>query len=104
AEILSKLEKIEYLNLNKKTQIITPTKLGEIVYEVVFASIRPMLNAELTASWEKGLTMVANGTINEKEYMTKLEAFVSKMTNSVKGLNNQLSIMSVFQEVGNWYK
>lgn len=103
AEILSKLVKIEYLNLNKKTQIITPTKLGEIVYEVINASIRQMLNAELTASWEKGLSMVADGTIGEQEYMLKLEAFVAKMIESVKRLNNQSSLYGAFQSVDAFY-
>lgn len=103
AEILSKLVKIEYLNLNKKTQIITPTRLGEIVYEVINASIRQMLNAELTASWEKGLSMVADGTIGEQEYMLKLEAFVAKMIESVKRLNNQSSLYGAFQSVDAFY-
>ena len=103
AEILSKLVKIEYLNLNKKTQIITPTRLGEIVYEVINASIRQMLNAELTASWEKGLSMVADGIIGEQEYMVKLEAFVAKMIESVKRLNNQSSLYGAFQSVDAFY-
>jgi DNA topoisomerase-3 len=103
AEILSKLVKIEYLNLNKKTQIITPTRLGEIVYEVINASIRQMLNAELTASWEKGLSMVADGTIGEQEYMVKLEAFVAKMIESVKRLNNQSSLYGAFQSGDAFY-
>ena len=103
AEILSKLVKIEYLNLNKKTQIITPTRLGEIVYEVINASIRQMLNAELTASWEKGLSMVADGTIGEQEYMVKLGAFVAKMIESVKRLNNQSSLYGAFQSVDAFY-
>lgn len=104
AEILSKLVKINYLNLNKKTQIVTPAKLGEIVYEVVNASIRPLLNAELTASWEKGLTFVAEGTIGGQEYMTKLEAFVTKLTDSVKYLQNQTALASQFQQVAECYK
>ena len=89
AEILNKLIKITYLNLNKKTQIITPTLLGELVYEVVNASIRSLLNAELTASWEKGLSFVAEGRITKEEYMEKLEGFVVRMVNGVKALNNQ---------------
>ncbi len=104
AEILTKLVKINYLNLNKKTQIVTPAKLGEIVYEVVNASIRPMLNAELTASWEKGLTMVANGEIGEEEYMTKLENFIRKLTDSVKAIQNQFSLTPAFQQVAQFYK
>ena len=104
AEILKKLVNIDYLNLNKKTQIVTPAKLGEIVYEVVNASIRPLLNAELTASWEKGLTMVANGEIGEQEYMTKLEAFVRKLTDSVKVVQNQSSLTPVFGAFEQYYK
>lgn len=98
AEILKKLFKINYLNLNKKTQIITPTQLGEVVYDVVDSSIRSLLNPELTASWEKGLTYVSEGTITKEEYMVKLDSFVSKMTNGVKGLNNQYALISVFNQ------
>ncbi|QHQ61290.1 type IA DNA topoisomerase [Anaerocolumna sedimenticola] len=105
AEILNKLVKIDYLNLNKKTQIITPALLGEMVYDVVNSSIKSLLNAELTASWEKGLTMVAEGTITKEEYMEKLEGFVSRMTNGVKGLNNQYILNNCFNEiVGNYKK
>lgn len=104
AEILNKLVKIEYLNLNKKTQIITPALMGELVYDVVYSSIKSMLNAELTASWEKGLTMVADGTITKEEYMEKLEGFVSRMTNGVKGLNNQYLLNGCFKEVVGNYK
>ena len=103
AEILNKLVKIEYLALNKKTQIITPTLLGEIVFEVVNASIRSLLNAELTASWEKGLTYVAEGSIGSDEYMGKLESFVQRMTDGVKGLNNQSVLRGRFTEVAGYY-
>ncbi len=103
AEILNKLVKIEYLALNKKTQIITPTLLGEIIFEVVNASIRSLLNAELTASWEKGLTYVAEGSIGSEEYMGKLESFVRRMTDGVKGLNNQSVLHSRFSEVAGYY-
>ncbi len=103
AEILNKLVKIEYLALNKKTQIITPTLLGEIIYEVVNASIRSLLNAELTASWEKGLTYVAEGSIGSEEYMGKLESFVRRMTDGVKGLNNQSILHGRFSEVAGYY-
>ena len=88
AEILKKLVNIGYLALNKKTQIITPTLMGEMIYEVVDNSIRPLLDPALTASWEKGLTMVAEGVITEDEYMKKLDDFVSRRTNIVKQLNN----------------
>ncbi len=104
AEILNKLIKITYLNLNKKTQIITPTLLGEVIYDVVANSIKSLLNAELTASWEKGLTYVAEGSITEEEYMQKLEGFVSRMTNGVKGLNNQNALIRLFSESAKNYK
>lgn len=104
AEILNKLVKIEYLNLNKKTQIITPALLGEMIYDVVNCSIKSLLNAELTASWEKGLTMVAEGSISKEEYMEKLEGFVSRMTNGVKGLNNQSMLNQFFNEIAVNYK
>ncbi len=104
AEILNKLVNIEYLNLNKKTQIVTPALLGELVYEAVNSSIKSLLNAELTASWEKGLTLVAEGSITKDEYMEKLEGFVSRMTNGVKGLNNQYLLNNCFKEVVGNYK
>ena len=103
AEILNKLVKISYLNLNKKTQIITPTLLGEMIYDVVDSSIRSLLNAELTASWEKGLTYVVEGNVSEAEYMQKLENFVTKMTNGVKGLNNQGQLYAKYSEAAQYY-
>ena len=103
AEILNKLVKIAYLNLNKKTQIITPTLLGEMIYDVVDSSIRSLLNAELTASWEKGLTYVVEGSVSEAEYMQKLENFVAKMTNGVKGLNNQHLLYAKYNEAAQYY-
>lgn len=104
AEILNKLIKIEYLSLNKKTQIVTPSKLGELIHDVVNASIRSLLNPELTASWEKGLTYVAEGSISSEEYMTKLEGFVTRMVDGVKGLNNQYVLNQCFNEVAKYYK
>lgn len=104
AEILNKLVKIEYLKLNKKTQIITPTLLGEMIYEVVNASIKSLLNPELTASWEKGLTYVANGEISSEEYTEKLERFVSRMVEGVKALNNQQILKQYFYEAAKHYK
>jgi len=103
AEILNKLVKIAYLNLNKKTQIITPTLLGEMIYDVVDASIRALLDPKLTASWEKGLTLVTEGTVTNEEYMGKLEDFVTRMTNRVKGLNNQSQMTRCFQEAAAFY-
>jgi DNA topoisomerase-3 len=88
AEILKKLVSIKYLNLNKKTQIITPTLLGEMIYDVVDNSLRALLDPALTASWEKGLGMVAQGEISEAEYMAKLKDFIERRTNQVKQAQN----------------
>ncbi len=104
AEILKKLVHIKYLNLNKKTQIITPTLLGEMIYEVVAGSIRPLLDPRLTASWEKGLTLVASGEITEEEYMGKLDDFVTRRTNTVKQMSNQSALYHRFQYASQFYK
>ncbi len=104
AEILKKLINNKYLSLNKKTQVITPTLLGEMIYDVVNASIRSLLNPELTASWEKGLTYVAEGTISPKEYMEKLSNFIISRTNGVLGLHNQYSLKSYFDKAAAFYK
>ncbi len=104
AEILKKLINIKYLDLNKKNQIITPTLMGEMIYEVVDNSIRPLLDPALTASWEKGLTMVADGRITEEEYMRKLDDFVSRRTNIVKGMNNQSVLNRQFNKAAGNYK
>lgn len=104
-EILKKLVTNGYLALNKKTQVITPTLLGEIIYEVVNVSIKPLLNPELTASWEKGLTGVAEGNITSDEYTVKLNDFVSRRTNYVKSINvNNTPINQAFAEVRKYYK
>lgn len=76
AEIMKKLEKIKYIEINSKTQIITPTQKGEIIYDIVYGSMPDMLNPKLTASWEKGLDMVAKKEIEPKEFMTKLEKYI----------------------------
>lgn len=104
AEILKKLFNIGYLNLNKKTQIITPTKLGEIIYEVVNSSIRSLLDPSLTASWEKGLTQVANGQITGDEYMQKLDGFVRRRTDAVKQIRDSNVLIPLFREVAKYYK
>lgn len=104
AEILNKLIKIRYLKLNKKTQVITPEFLGEMVYDVVESSIRSLLNPELTASWEKGLAYVAEGTVTEEEYMKKLEDFVARRVNAVKTLNNQTFLRDKFNRAAVYYK
>ncbi len=104
AEILKKLVNIKYLALNEKTQIITPTLLGELIFDVVNASIRQLLNPELTASWEKGLTYVAEGSITSEEYMEKLEKFVAGRTYYVLRLNNQYQLREYFAEADTNYK
>lgn len=104
AEILKKLVTIEYLALNKKTQTITPTLMGEMIYDVVSDSIRPLLNPALTASWEKGLTGVAEGTITSGEYMDKLDDFVRRRTNIVKQLHNQSILYQQFDAIAGFYQ
>lgn len=104
AEILKKLVNIEYLSLNKKTQVLTPTLMGEMIYDVVSGSIRPLLDPALTASWEKGLTMVAEGTISSQEYMDKLSGFVGRRTEYVKQLNNQRQLYGMFDTAAGNYK
>lgn len=104
AEILKKLVNIEYLNLNKKTQVLTPTLMGEMVYDVVDHSIKPLLDPALTASWEKGLTLVAQGEITSEEYMGKLDSFVSRRTNIVKQLNNQTALYKQYEQAALNYK
>ncbi len=104
AEILKKLVHIQYLALNKKTQIITPTLMGEMVYEVVAGAIKPLLDPALTASWEKGLTLVAEGSITEDEYMRKLDDFVTRRTNIVKQMGNQAFLYRQFDHAAKNYK
>ena len=104
AEILKKLVTIRYLSLNKKTQIVTPTQLGEMVYEVVDNSIRSLLNPELTASWEKGLTYVAEGSITSDIYMEKLERFISDRTGRVMVLHNQSQVRGNYDRCAVFYK
>ena len=104
AEILKKLVNNKYLALNKKTQVLTPTQMGEMIYDVVSDSIRPLLNPALTASWEKGLTMVADGVITPDEYMGKLTDFVGRRTIAVRGLNNQGVLWRQFQATEEFYQ
>lgn len=104
AEILKKLFTIKYLSLNKKTQVITPTLLGEMIFDVVNCSIRQLLNPELTASWEKGLNYVAEGTITSREYMDKLEHFVRVRTNQVEASSNTYMLRQYFDAAAQFYK
>lgn len=104
AEILKKLIHIKYLALNKKTQIITPALLGEMIFDVVDNSIKSLLNPELTASWEKGLNYVADGDITPEEYMVKLENFIKSRTQGVLGLNNQYQLRGCYDKAAQFYK
>lgn len=104
AEILKKLNNIGYLSTNKKTQIITPTLTGELVYDTVDSSIRSLLNPELTASWEKGLSYVAEGSVTSDEYMDKLSGFIRKNTENVKNLNNRALLRRKYDYAVRAYK
>lgn len=103
AEIIKKLVTNQYIALNNKTQILVPTQVGEMIFDVVSSSIRSLLNPELTASWEKGLTYVAEGTVSEEEYMQKLEKFVSDRINAVRYLQNQFQLQKTFDETAQYY-
>ncbi len=102
--ILTKLEKIEYIKSNNKTQVVMPTLLGEIIYDVVKNSIPTLLNPELTASWEKGLTMVTQSEIAGNIYMDKLENYIIKNTDRVLQLKNGLRLKRNFDMVSGFYK
>ena len=104
AEILKKLFNIKYLKLNEKTQVITPTMLGEMVNDVVAASVRSLLNPELTASWEKGLSYVSEGSISSEEYMDKLRSFVEGKTNAVKNIHNEYEMRRYLSRIPEFYK
>ena len=103
-EILKKLVNNKYIALNKKTQIITPELLGEMVYDVVDGSIRSLLNPELTASWELGLTQVAEGQITEEQYMAKLNGFITRRVQYVKQTANQTALRQQFDKAAVYYK
>ena len=104
AEILKKLVANRYIQLNSRTQILTPTLMGEMIYDVVLRSIRSLLNPELTASWEKGLNYVAEGSITSAEYMEKLSAFINRWTNGVRQAGNQSQLLPCYQNAARFYK
>ncbi len=104
AEIIKKLIHIQYMALNKKTQVVTPTVKGEMIYDIVYYSINALLQPKLTASWEKGLGQVERGEITEEHYMKILEDFVVKKTELVKGLNNQNAFKPLFDKAASYYK
>ena len=101
--IITKLENNKYISLNKKTQIVTPTFLGEIIYDIVYYSINGLLRADLTASWEKGLEGVAEGQISKEEYTQKMTTYVTQYTNRVKQIQNQGGITGVFDKTKVYY-
>ena len=101
--IITKLVNNKYIALNNKTQIVTPTRLGEVIYDVVLYSINGLLRADLTASWEKGLAGVADGSISSEEYSAKMNDYVIKYTNFVKGINNQNQMRYVFDKTAPYY-
>ena len=103
-EILKKLFNIKYLALNQKTQTVTPTLLGEMIFDVVENSIKSLLNPELTASWGKGLTYVADGEITPDEYMKKLDHFIVSRTEGVKALYNQGQLRACYDKAAQAYK
>ena len=104
AEILKKLVANKYIALNKKTQVLTPTLMGEMIYDVVYLSIRSLLNPELTASWEKGLNYVAEGTITSEEYMEKLDHFIVSRTQGVLNQNQQWNLRQLFDADAVFYR
>lgn len=104
AEIIKKLINNKYIALNKKTQVITPTLMGEMIHDVVLVSMRSLLNPELTASWEKGLSYVAEGSITEQDYMNKLNGFVSRRISAVKQVNHQHMLRGMFDQAAVFYQ
>ena len=102
--IITKLVTNKYIALNKKTQIVTPTFLGEIIYDVCLNYIQSLLWAEMTASWEKGLSGVAEGTISKDEYTAKMNQFVCDNTNAVKQIRNQNQITRLFDRTKPFYE
>ncbi len=104
AEILNKLVRNRYLSLNKKTQILTPTQLGEMIYDTVLYSLKPLLDPKLTASWEIGLSRVAEGTVTEEEYSVKLKDFIVRRTEAVKHSDQTRELMEAFRKTAPYYK
>ena len=103
AGILEKLVDNQYLNLNTKTQVYTPTQLGEMIYDTVDVSIRPLLDPRLTASWEKGLTQVAEGTTTQEEYREKLNSYVIRRTNAVKESDYGAVLQEMYRRDAQYY-
>ncbi len=103
AEILNKLVRNKYLTLNKKTQILTPTQLGEMIHDCVALSVKPLLNPRLTASWEIGLTRVAQGEVTEEEYLAKLNDFIRRRTEHIKETAFGAELNRRYREIAAFY-
>ncbi len=103
AGILTKLVDNQYINLNSKTQIYTPTQLGEMIYDAAFLALRPMLDPRLTASWEMGLTRVCEGTTSEEEYRDKLNSYVTRRTNYIKQSDFRDTLQQMYQRDAQFY-
>ena len=103
AEILKKLVTNEYLKLNKKTQIVTPTLAGEMICDTVAVTIRSLLIPELTANWEMGLTKVAEGSLSEAEYMEKLKTFIVRQVENVRNGSCTAFLSERFRQLGTVY-
>ena len=103
AGILEKLVNNQYLNLNAKTQVYTPTQLGEMIYDTVYISLKPLLEPKLTASWEKGLTQVAEGETTEAEYQAKLNDYVTRRTNAVKNSDYRGILQQQYRSCAQYY-
>ena len=97
AEILKKLFNNDYLRLNKKTQVITPSQTGEMIYDTCSCALKPLLDPRLTASWELGLTQVADGTVTGEEYTQKLNSFITRRTNYIKETDFHQVLTQMYQ-------
>lgn len=104
AEIIKKLTNIKYIQLNKKTQVVKPTQLGEMIYGVVHGSIKSLLNPELTANWEMGLEKVAEGELSADEYMKTMNEFIRNRTSAVMGINNTSQMTQYYRHVAQFYE
>ena len=104
AEIIKKLINNKYIALNQKTQIVTPTQVGEMINDIVYCSIGSLLNPELTASWEKGLKQVSDGEITEEQYLEKLDGFVTRRVNAVKDIKNEYQMRYFYDKSAVYYK
>ena len=97
AEIIKKLVRVGYLNLNRKSQVLTPTMLGEMIFETVSMTVPELLNPKMTASWEKGLDGITRGTVDMGEYRAKLEDFIRRETLSMAQTDRKQELIKRIQ-------